>query len=204
LLEESVYETERSLVKAFSRMGLRRARKELKLSQTELAELLGAHRSTVVRWERGVSVPSHDQVLQLVEKLAKPIEWFYDQSLPESRPDQWVDQVPWDRIQQLTSGALRSLKLSSKVIAEKSGLELERVRHLIKGRVPTRKEVETFRVTFGEGFNPTPQLGRPVAPTTLARLKLSDSEKLDLLLSKLSRLEADLLQIKDLLGFQSA
>jgi transcriptional regulator with XRE-family HTH domain len=191
-------------VKAFSRMGLRRARKELKLSQTELAELLGAHRSTVVRWERGVSVPSHDQVLQLVEKLAKPIEWFYDQSLPESRPDQWVDQVPWDRIQQLTSGALRSLKLSSKVIAEKSGLELERVRHLIKGRVPTRKEVETFRVTFGEGFNPTPQLGRPVAPTTLARLKLSDSEKLDLLLSKLSRLEADLLQIKDLLGFRSA
>jgi transcriptional regulator with XRE-family HTH domain len=194
---------ERNLVKAFSRMGLRRARKELKLSQTELAELLGGHRSTVVRWESGVSVPSHDQVLQLAEKLAKPIEWFYDQSLPESRPDQWVDQVPWERIQQLTSGALRSLKLSSKVIAEKSGLELERVRHLIKGRVPTRKEVETFRVTFGEGFNPTPQLGRPLGPTTLARLKLSDSEKLDLLLSKLARLEADVLQIKDLLGFRS-
>ena len=165
------------------------ARREAKLSQIELAERVDAHRSTIVRWESDVTAPTYDQVLTLAEKLEKQPDWFYPDSVePTMRPDPWLAQVPWERVQELTAGALRSQRLGSAALAARSGVGEARIRELLKGKRPTREEIRALRQGLGEGFDPTPQLARAVPPP-IRRATVSDADKLDLILIKLNRLE---------------
>lgn len=47
-----------------------RLRAGLRVSQAELAELLGVHKQTVSKWERGVAAPTHGQH-EVLELLAR-------------------------------------------------------------------------------------------------------------------------------------
>src|SRR5438270_5263548 len=49
---------------------LRQFRGRARISQRELAELVGVHRNTVGGWERGDYLPAHADVLRLIEILS--------------------------------------------------------------------------------------------------------------------------------------
>lgn len=51
-------------------------RKELKLTQAELAELVGVKQSSVFYWESGTKKPKLEQVIKLAEVFAVPLSYF--------------------------------------------------------------------------------------------------------------------------------
>jgi putative transcriptional regulator len=51
-----------SVARLMNRQSLRNLRKQLRLSQAEFGQLVGAHPMTVSKWERGVLQPSAYQV----------------------------------------------------------------------------------------------------------------------------------------------
>ena len=57
---------------------LHRARRDLGLTQEEVAERAGLARNTVSRYELGNQVPSGRVLIRLAAIYDKPVEWFYD------------------------------------------------------------------------------------------------------------------------------
>jgi len=55
-------------------------RRSLDLSQTQLSELVGAHRSSLGQWETGDMVPDSRQLQKLSEILKLPVEALLDES----------------------------------------------------------------------------------------------------------------------------
>ncbi len=59
---------------------LKQLRKENKISQQRLAELLGVGQSTVAMWERGKNCPEHQSLLKLAEIFNTSIDFLTDRS----------------------------------------------------------------------------------------------------------------------------
>ena len=181
---------------------LRRARREMGLSQQELAEMMMVHRNTIVRWESRLSDPSPVQVESLAELLGKELAYFQEQ--PQEEPvvaeeqqvlDPWMQQVSLERLQELTPEALRRLRrekgLSITDIAHKVRVPNAIVRDWIaQRRVPSVGDLGRLRESFGDDFDPTPMLARR-APVK------SSEDMLLLLINKVERLEAVIVNLQE-------
>ena len=181
---------------------LRRARREMGLSQQELAEMMMVHRNTIVRWESRLSDPSPVQVESLAELLGKELSYFQEQ--PQDEPvaaeeqqvlDPWMQQVSLERLQELTPEALRRLRrekgLSITDIAHKVRVPNAIVRDWIaQRRVPSVGDLSRLRESFGDDFDPTPMLARR-APVK------SSEDMLLLLINKVERLEAVIVNLQE-------
>ncbi len=194
-------------------------RKQRGLTDVELAALLDVHRSTIYRWERGLNSPTPRQVQRLAKVLQRDVEWFYGMDLrPDDEPadveavpfvepglsrDPWLSQVPWERVQAMTAGALRSQGKTVGTMSTLTGLTPDRLRNLIKGDLPDVQEVLALRKGLGESFDPTPLLARTLpTPSPVPRRvqeldSLSDSDKLEFLMQKVNRLELELFKLRD-------
>ena len=181
---------------------LRRARREMGLSQQELGDMMTVHRNTIVRWESRLSDPSPVQVEALAQLLGKELSYFQENLEEEPGEvkqvlDPWMQQVSLERLQELTPEALRRLRrekgLSITDIAQKIRVPNAFVRDWIaQRRVPSVSDLSRLRETFGDDFDPTPMLARR-APTK------SNEEVLLLLLHKVERLESVILNLHEAL-----
>jgi len=66
---------------------LRQARRKAKLSQDELAQRIGASRSSVARWERGNDVPSARTVWAMATELEVAARWLLGMRESGERPE---------------------------------------------------------------------------------------------------------------------
>ena len=57
------------------------------LSQEELAVMLNVVRQTVSKWERGLSVPDSDMLINLSEALETPVSLLLGETVTETGPD---------------------------------------------------------------------------------------------------------------------
>lgn len=190
----------------FNGMQLCRARREKRLSQTELAEQLGVHRSTVVRWESGMVEPSPEQIDDIAVALSTPHSWFIEEAaeaIPYDDPlwlmDPELRQVPLEELQQNAAMALQQLGKTAKEIARATFLARPRVEELMVGKPPTAREIQRFRDIYGKDFEPTsPGRTRSVALSLPVGnpIQLSADEKLDIVLQRLARIEQRLMQLE--------
>lgn len=150
---------------------LRKARRDSRLSQQELAEAMDVHRNTVARWESGLGEPSEEQMERICKLLQRDAGYFFvERKTPgaDSAQDAWLRQVPVERLQELAPDALRRLRrihgFSVGTIAEKVGVPNSYVRDWItKRRVVNLAQLNRLREAFGEKFDPTPILKRKAA-----------------------------------------
>ena len=199
----------------FSSEFLCQCRRDLKMTQTEVAELVGVARTSLARWERvdGKHRPTIKQVRKLAEVFKMNVKWFYGVGEPPpAKPrhvleeDEWLRQVPWEQIQALTGGALRSQGMGVAKLSSASGLQVERIRELVKGALPEPDEVLALRKGLGDKFDPTPLVARSLRPPSgvpkrIQQLEqLSEAEKVEFLLQKVNRLELELFKLKDLVS----
>lgn len=178
---------------------LRKARRDKKLSQEDVAQLLGVHRATLIRWESDLSEPPTENIEELARHLERPVDWFYeplaedpeDANDPARITDPWLKSFPLELLQGRTPIALRSLRRTPTEVARVAGLNRRRVEELLEGSRPTAQEIQLLRQAFGEEFNPTLSLARRLAPlpTPTPRPQLTADDKLDLLLQRVSRLD---------------
>lgn len=73
-------------VEARARLGvrIRQARVEAKLSQTQLADRIGAHFTSVSDWERGKNAPSSRHLMSVARETDKPLAFFADDDEEEA------------------------------------------------------------------------------------------------------------------------
>lgn len=201
----------------FNGAQLRRARREKRLSQTELGEILGVHRSTVVRWEVGMAEPGPEQIEEIAVALSTPKAWFIEEAAEAISLDEpiWLmdpllKSYPLEEIQENTSAALLALGKPAKEIVRATRLTRARVEDLMVGKKPTAREIQRLRDTYGADFDPTPEAIRqprerknahtvaiPLAlPVGAPAGYLSSDEKLDVVMQRLSRLEQRLVSVE--------
>ena len=70
---------------------LKELRKEKKLTQEQLAEVLGVSNRSISRWENGVSLPDFDLVIELSRYFSVSIEEFLDGEKKAEMSDQKTD-----------------------------------------------------------------------------------------------------------------
>jgi putative transcriptional regulator len=63
-------------------------RKSKGLSQDELAVKLNVVRQTVSKWERGLSVPDSEMLINISEVLETPVSTLLGENVTESKPDE--------------------------------------------------------------------------------------------------------------------
>jgi transcriptional regulator with XRE-family HTH domain len=66
---------------------IRQARRSIPLSQTELANRINAHVTSLSDWERGKHVPSPRHLVSIARVTGHPLEFFLTES-EESDPDE--------------------------------------------------------------------------------------------------------------------
>jgi len=59
------------------RISLSACRVNAGLSQIELAEILGVAKTTVSNWEKGITIPSFDQVRRISEVSGIPMDFIF-------------------------------------------------------------------------------------------------------------------------------
>lgn len=216
----------------FNGMMLRQARRYNRMTQTELAAEVGVHRTTLVRWESGMSEPSPEQIEQLAVATSTPADWFMGEAAeaisfddPCWLMDRFLATFPLHELQARTAAALKSLRRNINEIARLSFLPKDRILELLEGKKPNAREIQRLRDTFGQDFNPTPTLARRLDPVTPGRTALPTSvaagspsapassspsatmtpeEKQDLVLQRLLRLEQRLERMEQVLeGLQA-
>lgn len=74
-------------MKRFDGHRIRQARKELGLSQSELARLADIGEQNIGRWERGHHRPELDSLARLADVLQKPVDYFYVDDLTDEERD---------------------------------------------------------------------------------------------------------------------
>lgn len=189
---------------------LRRARREKKMSQEELAEKLGVHRTTLIRWESDMGHPPPEQQELLAELLERPLDWFF-QGDPDPMSvawitDPWLRRTPLARLQALTPGALKSLGMTAFKLSQVTRLTSPRLEEIMAGSLASAQEIQQLRDHLGDRFNPTPTLARHTSPppnregVEASSTELSVEEKLDLILSRLNRLEKRQIQMEEMLA----
>lgn len=57
---------------------IRQARRSVPLSQSELADRVGAHPTSVSDWERGVNRPRIETLAAIAEETGKTLDWFVE------------------------------------------------------------------------------------------------------------------------------
>lgn len=67
---------------------IRNSRKTMrpKVSQERLAEALNVDPMVISRWERGVNLPSYENLTALADFFSQPISYFLDDSVKATRP----------------------------------------------------------------------------------------------------------------------
>lgn len=163
---------------AFNGAMLRLARRYKRMTQAELADEMGVHRTTLVRWESGFTEPSTDQIEQLSLITSTPKNWFMGEAAeaisfddPCWLMDPWLASFGLDELQARTGPALKALGKTTTELARVTFLGKARIDDLLQGRKPTAREIQRLRDTFGEDFNPTPTLGRKLEPLVSGRPK---------------------------------
>ena len=154
----------------FNGKRLLKLRRQERWSQAELAEKLGVHRATLVRWESGLGEPPLSMADHLVELFGVPRDWFYTQEeehllqpAPAARvEDDLLKKVPLRKLQRWTGPALQLLKKSATALALKVDLPIQRIQEILDGHRPTSLEIQLFRDALGSDFNPTPTLMKRV------------------------------------------
>lgn len=61
---------------------IRQARRAVELSQSQLAEIVGAHVTSVSDWERGVNRPRIETLAAIAEATDKTLDWFVERRDP--------------------------------------------------------------------------------------------------------------------------
>ena len=61
---------------------IRQARREVRLSQSELAEKIEAHVTSISDWERGIHEPSVRHMTSIARETGKPLDWFVEVRAP--------------------------------------------------------------------------------------------------------------------------
>ena len=72
---------------------LKNKRKELKISGQEIADALGTTRTTVYRWEAGLSEPNDSTKVELAKMLNTSVAYLMDETdnpKPENRPENFA------------------------------------------------------------------------------------------------------------------
>jgi len=63
---------------------IRDARKEAGLEHKQLAELVGVHERTVIRWQDNHTRPTFERLVMLSIALNKPISYFFENGQPSA------------------------------------------------------------------------------------------------------------------------
>ncbi len=65
-------------------MDIKVKRKEKKLSQSELAQMIGVNQTAVSQWERGATMPTLDKAARIANALGCTIDELYGREENES------------------------------------------------------------------------------------------------------------------------
>lgn len=55
---------------------LTQAREQSRYTQVELAELIGVHKQTIWRWEKGLKQPNSDDLIKIANVLQISVDWL--------------------------------------------------------------------------------------------------------------------------------
>ena len=179
----------------FNGARLLKLRRSQRWSQSELADKLGVHRATLIRWESNLVDPPLPMADKLQELFGVPRDWFYKESDAEEEPankitDPWLKSVPLFQLQKWTAPALQLLRKSASSLAIRVDLPVQRIQEILDGNRPSAMEIQMFRDALGPDFNPTPTLMKRVTPRPD-----NASQKMDILLARLEQLERTQAQI---------
>ena len=61
---------------------IRQARREARLSQSELGRKITAHVTSVSDWERGIHEPGIRHLTSIARETGKPLDWFVEARAP--------------------------------------------------------------------------------------------------------------------------
>lgn len=61
---------------------IRQARREARLSQSELADKITAHVTSISDWERGIHEPTVRHMASIARETDKPLDWFMEARAP--------------------------------------------------------------------------------------------------------------------------
>lgn len=76
-----VMSTDRQDIRELVGRNIRLAREAKRLSQRQLAELIGSTRKSVGEWETGKHMPEVEAVYAIADALGRTAGWFYDPHL---------------------------------------------------------------------------------------------------------------------------
>lgn len=119
----------------FNGSRLLKLRRQERWSQAELAEKLGVHRATIVRWESSLAEPPEGAIARLVELFGVPRDWLFrfdDEPVLKKAPvprveDDMLKGIPLRKLQRWTGPALQLLGKSAAALALKVDLLLRKV-----------------------------------------------------------------------------
>jgi Zn-dependent peptidase ImmA (M78 family)/DNA-binding XRE family transcriptional regulator len=98
---------------------LRVAREALGLTQTDLASVSGLEQSDLSRWERGLRVPSDEQLTVLADALQVPVSMLMDEGLRFSRPVHRTQREETKRIERQVNGRIELARVAaSRLLAD--------------------------------------------------------------------------------------
>lgn len=184
----------------FNGSRLLKLRRQERWSQGELAEKLGVHRATIVRWESALAEPPEGVIAQLVDLFGIPQDWLFrfdEEPVLKKAPlprveDDSLKSIPLRKLQRWTGPALQLLGKSATALALKVDLPIKRIQEILDGHRPTSLEIQLFREGLGADFNPTPTLMKKITTRPDASLqKITALERrVDELSTQLAQLQA--------------
>lgn len=87
----------------FRNANLLKARTARGLSQSQLAERIGAHFTSISDWERGKNTPSARHLASLSRELGEPVDFFFAADSSEEDEEEsavWMDRALMRRVEQ--------------------------------------------------------------------------------------------------------
>ena len=179
---------------------LRYLRHQEQWTQTDLANRLGVHRSTLARWEAGDGDPPYEVADQMAKLFKVPPGYLfevapvldYEGENPDSLIlDPVLKRFPLAKLQKFTRPALRALGLSLAQLASKvPTLPKQRIQELMEGQKPTAYEIQLLRSNLGPDFHPTSSIKKRTLASGVAAE--SSAEQLNALQRRITRMEQSL------------
>jgi Zn-dependent peptidase ImmA (M78 family)/DNA-binding XRE family transcriptional regulator len=98
---------------------LRVAREALGFTQTDLASVSGLEQSDLSRWERGIRVPSDEQLEALADALQIPVSMLADEELRFSHPVHRTQRAETKRTERKVNGRIELARIAaSRLLAD--------------------------------------------------------------------------------------
>ena len=173
---------------------LRKLRRREHWSQAALADKLAVHRVTLARWESNLMEPPPEAAQRMAELFGVDAKSLYmdGPEIEEVNPitDPFLRPVPLFKLQKYTRPALRALEQSAHQLSQRVPISSSRLQELLNGEKPTTQEIQLLRTSLGPDYNPTSILKKRIRLEEID--KDNTSAKLDVLLLRLSQLEARL------------